>query len=925
MGTFIAHYTRAPSVTSSRLRDIGVPYINSRSGHLPQLSLKETNHHVTEANVETYGDNKYTKREARLIGSNVPPRIEVAESEEPFFDPRTFSWARAPDNENGNISNYIKSSIMSDSISTNSFEPKKIPQSLSPHSPTSKAPFTSPDISYETDPADFAQALSDLQALRRMSIDVASTSDPDLPPLYRSIRVPSIAPTGDDNDDDPSRLFWVPARVHPELAPTEFKSFLENKYEQIKQHAGDPTSTSLEVFQRSGSSNDSLRRKKSLLSRQLNHSSSSSSSDTLSRAESKGSISQLGTISVDLKELDTLVRNRSEAMRKLTLETNFNQTGLEDTSGLEDIPILPQPPGIGLRRSTRTTYRRGSFRREDRANFSKRVGSPRKGETSDTSSPIEEKNSTSPSDQTVTENFSHPIRGARRLQNSSSATNNANPSTRINGDETSDREESQSVGTKINTLPNLSSDFKVPRRSNTSIQDIRPGPPQRSKTTPLDRSSVPQIIETPPLPEPQLGQSTVRQLNIFPGRPSSQAQQLVQKSLVATELNPHQSKNNSIPSPQTSQSDVIPQQNLIGSPTISPSLVGVNSRTDGLTFIPTLDVKKTDKRSKKEKDDSDSHILRKTTWNWFKGGDDKDKKEKKKDDEREGKKSKKVSMEKTYDNARLDVLQSTLDNGATNGRESLVIDRDSLESRSHDEKKKESRKFSTEKKEKDSIFSSIFGGGKKKSDRDGSTKKGSSLRALSPDPFRFLKPDVDYNWTRFSILEERAIYRMAHIKLANPHRALYSQVLLSNFMYSYLAKVQQMHPQLQIPQSAQQKKQELERRQKEQEQQAMQQLQEIDQYRYDYHEGITKYAEGDQQPDYNSDRVNYVDDSQIYDYDHQQDSNSVYAQKSNRPQSRASQNTGGNGYENELQYGRMVNEYYQVTDQQISRNEDEMW
>ncbi|KAK6437058.1 hypothetical protein LTR95_006741 [Oleoguttula sp. CCFEE 5521] len=46
---------------------------------------------------------------------------------------------------------------------------------------------------------------------------------------------------------------------------------------------------------------------------------------------------------------------------------------------------------------------------------------------------------------------------------------------------------------------------------------------------------------------------------------------------------------------------------------------------------------------------------------------------------------------------------------------------------------------------------------------------------------------------------------MAHIKLANPRRALYSQVLLSNFMYSYLAKVQMMHPQMQIPASPAQK------------------------------------------------------------------------------------------------------------------------
>jgi hypothetical protein len=58
---------------------------------------------------------------------------------------------------------------------------------------------------------------------------------------------------------------------------------------------------------------------------------------------------------------------------------------------------------------------------------------------------------------------------------------------------------------------------------------------------------------------------------------------------------------------------------------------------------------------------------------------------------------------------------------------------------------------------------------------------------------------------------------MAHIKLANPKRALYSQVLLSNFMYSYLAKVQMMHPQMQIPASPQQKA--AQQRKKEQEEQ----------------------------------------------------------------------------------------------------------
>jgi hypothetical protein len=105
--------------------------------------------------------------------------------------------------------------------------------------------------------------------------------------------------------------------------------------------------------------------------------------------------------------------------------------------------------------------------------------------------------------------------------------------------------------------------------------------------------------------------------------------------------------------------------------------------------------------------------------------------------------------------------------------------------------------------------------------------------------YKILRPDVDYNWTRFSILEERAIYRMAHIKLANPRRELHSQVLLSNFMYSYLAKVQQMHPQIQIPASAAQKQQqrqekaskqqreEEERRQAQQAQAAQQQQQRV--------------------------------------------------------------------------------------------------
>jgi hypothetical protein len=365
-------------------------------------------------------------------------------------------------------------------------------------------------------------------------------------------------------------------------------------------------------------------------------------------------------------------------------------------------------------------------------------------------------------------------------------------------------------------------------------------------------------------------------------------------------------------------------------------LPGNSARTDSLTFIPTFDEKKPDKKAKKEKDESENSGSRKPSWGWFKGGDEKDKKDKKKeDDHKEGKKGRtRAALDKAHDNARLDVLQSSIDTSITRGRESLLLDRDSIENKLQDERKKESTRKSggESKKEKDGLFSSFFGGGRKKSDRDSGGKKGGSLRTLSPDPpHRQLKPDIDYNWSRFSILEERAIYRMAHIKLANPRRALYSQVLLSNFMYSYLAKVQQMHPQVQVPQSAQQKKLEAERRQKEQEQQYLEQQQQRqeggEQYRYDYHQGITQYAEPQQPPQ--SEGVTYVDDSQIYDYDHQNEDPSR-RQGSNRPQSRASQHNTENGYSDQnQQYGRHGKDYYSYghTDShdQGDDEDDEMW
>jgi hypothetical protein len=250
-------------------------------------------------------------------------------------------------------------------------------------------------------------------------------------------------------------------------------------------------------------------------------------------------------------------------------------------------------------------------------------------------------------------------------------------------------------------------------------------------------------------------------------------------------------------------------------------LPGMDTSTGNLSFIPTLteDKKADSKKIKDKKEES-----KKSGWSWLLGKEESEK-DKRTDALNSKPKAKIPKPPEKHDNTRLDLLQASID-GAGRGRESIVLDREGL--KLEEERKKESQRKSAGsdmKKEKDGLFSSFFGGKKHKSEKENSSKKQHN-RGLSPDPpYRELKPDIDYNWTRFSILEERAIYRMAHIKLANPRRALYSQVLLSNFMYSYLAKVQQMHPQMNLPTSAkqQQKQQKQQQQQQQQEQQQQQQ------------------------------------------------------------------------------------------------------
>ncbi|KAF4624322.1 hypothetical protein G7Y89_g13850 [Cudoniella acicularis] len=357
---------------------------------------------------DMYGDDDYSKRDSRPLSFVSSPLNEDEGTS--YLDSAKTSRTRPPPSTNGNTGKKAHTSpAMMQSPRSSSFDKGQLSPSLSlrDRSPNDAANTQFPlnDIDYESNPAAVAQELSNLQALRRMSMDVGNTSDPDLPSFQGVSLMPSVAPTGDDDEDDPSRLFWVPAR----------------------RRSGDQTPLSPDGIERSGSGGG-LRRKKSMLSRQIDNDGGRGAvgyKDGAEQLERKKSLStnQAPELKIsDLQELDALVRDPSKAMQKLTLDTGNRQSA---EGSLEDMPILPQAPGIGLRRSTRTTYRRGSLRKGERVPFSKRAGSGRgdtDGEDSPQSSPIDGRPSIGypltkvQSEPSTTENFSRPNRGARRLQ-----------------------------------------------------------------------------------------------------------------------------------------------------------------------------------------------------------------------------------------------------------------------------------------------------------------------------------------------------------------------------------------------------------------------------------------------------------------------------------------------------------------------------
>ncbi|PWY78324.1 hypothetical protein BO70DRAFT_62209 [Aspergillus heteromorphus CBS 117.55] len=848
----------------------------SRRGHVPQLSISDPSHHVTEAIGHMYDDD-YDKRDSRRLSFISSPL-----SESITIIPSNLAGCEAPTSpQSVQIQNHLSelnhrpTNGQSWSHGARSVEssPTSPVSTTSPGSTdTATTSFPLNDIDYESDPAAVAQELSNLAAIRRMSMDVAATGDPDLP----SFSVPSIAPSPSADENDASRLFWVPARLHPELAPKEFKSFLESKTDQIKRKSGDYSALGPE---REGSIG-SLRRKKSMLSRQID--TSQGYTDGAERLERKRSQSQRespASPGPNLHELETIVDDvKPRATSASSILNGIQQLGI---SADDDRPILPPaPPGHSLRRSTRTQYRKaGSLKKGEKAPYSKRMA---KG--SDPSEPLP----SSGGQTNLTRVSTDPTPSVTRAQALAKSGQGAPQAPSTTASSTSNSAVDQSQSATDRPLDPASSDTSnragAPAHSRQWHSRISSNG-RSTLNVPPPEQQIPEIVETPP-PE----------TTVTPPAPTPQPV-IPPKAPVIQDKTQERSSSKRSAHSRTHAKDTTPTLNeFANSP---PALPGNSNRTDNLSYIPTFsDDRKSDtkdsKESKKSKDKKDSEGGRKSSWHWLLGTDDKDKdKEKKKEKDSDSKKLKAKLVDKVHETTHS--APSSNDTASQRGRESLVLDR--LDPKLEDERRKDNgRRTSGEaKKDKESgLFSSIFGGGRKKSGGDsGHHHKKSASRNLSPDPpVRELRPDVDYAWTRFSILEERAIYRMAHIKLANPRRALYSQVLLSNFMYSYLAKVQQMHPHMMLATSAAQRQQ--------------RQQEEYQQYQ--------RYQESQEQQQYAD---SSYDDPQMYEYnDDQQD-----------PYHSQSHGSKG-GYENGNAYGPGHYQYDHSSfgdDVQLDDDDDDMW
>ncbi|KAF3182675.1 hypothetical protein TWF788_005990 [Orbilia oligospora] len=943
------------SATQSRYNRYPQPTTDQTSFHSREASLGD-NDHVTAAIGDLYGgsdeDNhdaedqyrRHHQRRPHQQGQQSSIRYHhshpLSSQALPVTPPQTPTKSRKSPSSSGNQS---RTSPHMDNTSPSSLSGSSTLR-VPGNSPNANQAFPLNNIDYESNPDAVQQELENLQALRRLSMDVSSVAnDPDLPSFNNFF--PSVAPKGRADDDDAARLFWVPARLHPELAPKAFKNFVESRVEQIREHEGNVTTDGLQA-------GPSLRRKKSMLSRQIDTEGKAAEgyedgADKLRRNRSNSEGEQVLTVS----ELGEVLGKKDpvDLMRQMSLSKAEKALIGDAGQDEDDQPIFPAPPpGGSLRRSTRTALRRGSIRKGERVAPSSRrakLAAAEEGKPGDEpefklfrvrTEPIPSISISSDDEET------RPQSSSSRQQEMSMKSRTRQPVSLVSPISPEEPKRQAIAPPGLSQRPISPPDRPTSERmARSKSEPESPSPPPREPIPPIpsqpakaerkEVSSSSQRVSKEPRGGPPNGQlPTLPPAPSPPSAPESSSGKQKRPTLKrgSPGTSSYEPTKDATPGPPSQQPGEVKRKELPshGGQQGPTKEVGRKSSWSWLTLGGDGDKEK-DKEREKEKD-SGSKKVRKAK-SMEKDRDRDDEKERKREIKREKERERDRERSSDREHARLDLLQKSID--GPKKRESIDGNTarpsmDSLERERDKEKEKaSSRKASGSDKEKEKkepgIFSSIFGGSKKKQEETKSKSKQSNLavpsgRSKSP-------PAQTYYYTRFPIHIERAIYRLSHLKLANPRRPLLQQVLLSNFMYAYLAKVQQMQPpnavqgaqqQQQIQQ--QQQQQQVQQQQQAQQAQQYQQQQLEQQYHQQQHGGAQSNGDDSQQLDSDEEDYDFDDDGRDdRPYDSQQGYNA-------RTASRDAPNSNGGGYNQDYDGGGYG---YQEHEQQQYQQEQQVY
>ncbi|KAI9435321.1 hypothetical protein H4582DRAFT_1855222 [Lactarius indigo] len=536
----------------------------------------------------------------------------------------------------------------------------------------------------------------------------------------------SLGSDSADASDDPFHLFWVPANMHPEIDPAQFRAFL-------KEHARAPGEVGLGRSESVGAA--ALGRKRSMLSRQYRPSENDGVEDErvvplrTNRSSLYASAGPQLTIK-DLEKLDELAEEASQSRDPSKLRSVLRRSlsmnmapsvidnldnAMPDPGEDADAPIIVPRPGQILRRAARTKIRKPGQTGEGAHRFNAtRRGTNAKRDTTPVPDPR-----TSSDLSTSDHSDAESPRRLRVLSNDS-----------LDGAPRLVRPESYSAEAFI---------FDAYARDEGNEDEIKILSPP-SKLQSLPRRSLSPPPPPPPMEEPEPAPPVIAVPSVQPAAALPPLEHpLPQRASSLVTPAPVESPPSRTPSP------------------VQPDLVSSHTRPEprpiqtpaSLSSLPPVP-QGPELRREKEKDKDKKGLFK-----W--GGSEK--------------KGKKEQREK--------------------------------------EKEKEAgffgSLFGSKKKQEESAVPTGLGHGQ--SGRDAAVALlGASKSSRGYVPPTSPQPPGVNNYSRYPIHVERAIYRLSHIKLANPRRALYEQVLISNLMFWYLGvinKTQQTQQQQQQQQQQQ--------------------------------------------------------------------------------------------------------------------------